>query len=91
MYREYNSIIENKIYILVNLLKGRKAIKSRWVAKGFLQREGIDFDQIWVSVVSLMGVRALIAWATANGWFIRQSDVKTAFLNGEIEEEVYIE
>jgi hypothetical protein len=73
MQREYDSIIENKIYIFVNLSKGRKAIKSkwifnvkvtklnelnglefksqiifknRWVAKGFFQRENIDFDQI---------------------------------------------
>jgi hypothetical protein len=71
MQRKYDSIIENKIYIFVNLLKGRKAIKSkwvfdmkiiklneldgsefkfqtmfksRWVAKGFLQRENINFD-----------------------------------------------
>jgi hypothetical protein len=88
MQREYNSIIKNKIYILVNLSKGRIAIKdkwifdvkitksnefdgpefkfqiifkNRWVAKDFLQRKGIDFDQIWVSVVSPMGARALIA------------------------------
>jgi hypothetical protein len=65
--------------------------KARWVAKGYLQRHGIDFDQIWASVVKLMIYKVLFAYAVANQWHIRQGDVKTAFLNGEITEEVYVE
>ena len=38
-----------------------------------------------------MTYKALFAWATANNWYIRQRDVKTAFLNGEITEDVYVE
>jgi hypothetical protein len=65
--------------------------KARWVAKGYLQRHGIDFDQTWASIVKPMTYKALFAWATANNWYIRQGDVKTAFLNGEITENVYVE
>jgi hypothetical protein len=38
-----------------------------------------------------MTYKALFAWATANSWYIRQGDVKTAFLNGEITENIYVE
>src|SRR5450755_1179102 len=64
--------------------------KARWVAKGFLQRYGIDFDQIWASVVKTMTYKMLLAFATANHWYIRQGDIKTAFLNGDIHEDIYV-
>jgi hypothetical protein len=71
--------------------KSQIIFKNKWIAKDFLQRENIDFDQIWISIVSSMGARVLIIWVTANRWFIRQSDIKTAFLNNKIEKEIYIE
>jgi hypothetical protein len=71
--------------------ESRIRYKARWVAKGYLQRHEIDFDQTWASVVKLMTYKALFAFAAANQWYIRQRDVKTAFLNGEITEEVYVE
>ena len=64
--------------------------KARWVARGFLQRYGKDFGQTWASVVKAMTYRLLFAFAVANGWYIRQGDIKTAFLNGDIEEEIYV-
>jgi hypothetical protein len=65
--------------------------KARWVAKGYLQRHEIDFDQTWASMVKSITYKALFAFAAANQWHIRQGDVKTAFLNREIIEEVYVE
>src|SRR5216117_1988686 len=65
--------------------------KTRWVAKGFIQRYDVDFDQTWASVMRLMSYKALYAWACANNWHIRQGDVKTAFLNEVITEEIYAE
>jgi hypothetical protein len=65
--------------------------KARWVAKSYLQRHGIDFDQTWASVVKSMTYKVLFAFAAANQWHIRQKDVKTAFLNEKITEEVYVE
>ena len=64
--------------------------KARLVVKGFLQRHGVDFDETWASVVKPMTFRLLYALAAKHHWFIRQGDVKTAFLNGEISENVYI-
>jgi hypothetical protein len=65
--------------------------KARWVAKGYLQRHEIDFDQTWALVIKSMTYKTLFAFAAANQWHIRQGDVKIAFLNREITEKVYVE
>lgn len=65
--------------------------KARWVIRGFEQREGIDYNETFLSVVKPMSYRALFAIAAAQDLEIEQMDVKTAFLYGEIDEEVYIE
>ena len=63
----------------------------RFVARSFSQREGVDYDEIFAPVARFTSIRTIIALASAMGWKLYQMDVKTAFLNGEIEEEVYIE
>ena len=65
--------------------------KARFVARGFSQKEGIDFEETFAPVAWYTFVRAVIAIAAAKGWKIHQMDVKTALLNGKIEEEVYLE
>ncbi|GAU43236.1 hypothetical protein TSUD_241260 [Trifolium subterraneum] len=65
--------------------------KARLVAKGFLQKPGIDFTEIFAPVARLETVRVVVALANQLSWLIVQLDVKFAFLNGTLEEEVYVE
>jgi hypothetical protein len=65
--------------------------KARLVAKGYVQRAGIDFDDVFAPVVRLESVRMMVALAAHEGWEVHHMDVKSAFLNGVIEEEVYIQ
>ena len=64
--------------------------KARFVACGFSQKEGIDYET-FAPVVRFTSIRTIIALAATMGWKLYQMDMKTTFLNGEIEEEVYIE
>jgi len=61
------------------------------VARGFLQVEGVDYEETFASVARYTSIRTIILIAAEMGWKIHQMDVKTAFLNGFIQEEVYIE
>jgi hypothetical protein len=61
------------------------------VVRGFSQIEGVDYDETFVPVVRYTYIQSIIDIATEMGWRIHQMDVKTTFLNGFIEEEVYIE
>lgn len=65
--------------------------KARLVAKGYSQRQGIDYDEVFAPVARLETIRLIISLAAQNKWKIYQMDVKSAFLNGFLEEEVYIE
>jgi len=65
--------------------------KARFVAKGFSQVEGIDYEETFAPVARYSSIRSILSLSSQMGWKIHQMDVKTAFLNGLIEEEVYIE
>jgi hypothetical protein len=65
--------------------------KSRWVVRGFEQREGLDYNDTFASVVKPMSYKLLFAIAAAYDLEIEQMDVKTAFLYGDIDVEVYVE
>ena len=58
---------------------------------GFSQVEGVDYDETFASVARYTSIRALISIAAEMGWKIHQMDVKITFLNGIIQEEVYVE
>ncbi|GJV19115.1 retrovirus-related pol polyprotein from transposon TNT 1-94 [Tanacetum coccineum] len=64
--------------------------KARLVAKGYAQEEGIDFEESFALVARLEAVRIFVAYATHKSFPIYQVDVKTAFLNGPLKEEVYV-
>jgi hypothetical protein len=65
--------------------------KARLVAKGYSQVEGLDFGETYAPVGRLESIRILLAYATYHGFKLYQMDVKSAFLNGPIKEEVYVE
>jgi hypothetical protein len=64
--------------------------KSRLVAKGFSQKEGIDYEETFAPVSRLEAIRILLAFSVDKGFKLHQMDVKSAFLNGVLEEEVYV-
>jgi hypothetical protein len=64
--------------------------KSRLVALRFSQKEGIDYEETFTPVVRLEAIRILLAFFVAKGFKLHQMDVKSAFLNGVLEEEVYV-
>jgi hypothetical protein len=65
--------------------------KARFVARGFSQKEGEDYDETFAPVARYTSIRVIISLSASMGWNLHQMDVKTTFLNGAIEEEVYIE
>jgi hypothetical protein len=65
--------------------------KARLVVKGYAQRRGIDYDEVFAPVAMLDTIRLLIALAAHKGWEVHHLDVKSAFLNGDLLEEVFIE
>nr|GFA44244.1 copia protein [Tanacetum cinerariifolium] len=64
--------------------------KARLVAKGYRQEEGIDFEESFAPVARIEAIRIFIANAVSRNMTVYQMDVKTAFLNGELKEEVYV-
>ncbi|GJU01735.1 retrovirus-related pol polyprotein from transposon TNT 1-94 [Tanacetum coccineum] len=71
-------------------LDEEEAIKARLVAQGYNQQEGIDYDETYAPVAILESIRILLAYACALDFKLFQMDVKSAFLNGFINEEVYM-
>jgi hypothetical protein len=102
---EIDALAKNGTWDLVDLPPGRKAVKSKWVfklktdgryrarlvAKGFTQIPGIDFDETFSPVARFESLRLLLALAALEDWEIHQLDVKSAFLNGVLDEEIYME
>lgn len=64
--------------------------KARLVVKGFRQKHGINYDETFLSVAMLKSIRIMLAIVAYYDYEIWQMEVKTAFLNGNLEEDVYI-
>ena len=64
--------------------------KARLVAQGYSQQEGIDYTETFALVARLEAIRLLLSYAINHGIILYQIDVKSAFLNGVIEEEVFV-
>jgi hypothetical protein len=65
--------------------------KARLVAKEYVQRHGIDYEEVFAPVARMESVRVLLAVAAHRSWSVHHMDVKSAFLNGELVEEVYVQ
>ncbi len=65
--------------------------KARFVARGFTQILGLDYNETYAPVVSTVSLRIVLAMMAAKGWDMTQLDVETAFLNSDIDEEIYVE
>ncbi|CAM8948363.1 unnamed protein product [Rhodiola kirilowii] len=80
-------------WVFRNKMDGKGVVvrnKARLVVKGYNQQEGIDYDETFAPVARLEAIRLLIAYSTYHGFTLQQMDVKTAFLNGVLKEEVYV-
>ncbi|KAL5815400.1 hypothetical protein ACOSQ4_026041 [Xanthoceras sorbifolium] len=109
MIDEMSSMKSNKVWDLVELPNGAKAIGCKWVfktkkdslgnierykarlvAKGFTQKEGIDYTETFSPVSKKDSLRVILALVAQFDFELQQMDVKTAFLNGDLEDEVYM-
>ncbi|GKF02802.1 putative ribonuclease H-like domain-containing protein, partial [Tanacetum coccineum] len=64
--------------------------KARLVAQGYIQEEGIDYDEVFAPVARIEAIRLLLAYASFKDFVVYLMDVKSAFLYGNIKEEVYV-
>ena len=65
--------------------------KAIFVARGFFEKKGIYYDETFAPISTYTSIRVIISLAFVLGWKLQQMDVKTAFLNGKVEQEVYVE
>ena len=65
--------------------------KERFVTRGFSKKEGIDYEETFAPIARYTSIRSVLSLAVVMKWKIHQMDVKTTFLNGVVEEEVYVE
>ena len=65
--------------------------KAIFVARGFFQKEGIDYEETFAPIAKYTSIRSVLTLAAVMKWKVHQMDVKTTFLNGVVEEEVYVE
>ena len=64
--------------------------KARFMTKEYVQRQGVDFEEVFVYVARLDTVRLIFALATQHGWVVHHWDIKSTFLKGELQEEVHV-
>ena len=64
--------------------------KARLLARGFVQREGVDFEEVFAPVARMESVRLLLALAATKDWRVHHLDVKSALLNGELVKTVFV-
>ena len=107
---ELDSIMSNHTWDLVDLPKGSKPIRCKWIFRkklrtdgtidkfkarlvvvGYTQKKEIDYFDTYSPVTKISTIRSLVALAAIHGLIVHQMDVKTAFLNGDLREEIYVE
>ncbi|GKA40559.1 putative ribonuclease H-like domain-containing protein, partial [Tanacetum coccineum] len=79
-------------WVLKNKKDGRGLLKNkeRLVAQGYTQEEGIDYDEVFAHVARIEAIRLFLAYASFKDFMVYQMDIKSAFLYGKIEKEVYV-
>ncbi|GJW51255.1 retrotransposon protein, putative, ty1-copia subclass [Tanacetum coccineum] len=109
MNAEIQSMMDNMVWVLVDLPPGCKTVGSKWifkkktdmdgivhtykarlVAKGYTQLYGVDYEETFSPVADIRAIRILISIAAFYDYEIWQMDVKTAFLNGYLDEDIYM-
>ncbi|GKA33747.1 putative ribonuclease H-like domain-containing protein [Tanacetum coccineum] len=90
MQEEIHEFERLEVWELVHVQTTVLKNKARLVAQGFRQEEGIDFEESFAPVARIEAIRIFVANAAHKNMTIYQMDVKTAFLNGELKEEVYV-
>ena len=99
-------VLENNVWDVVKLPAGFSAVDTRWInnhkthpvpkdksryiARGFRQRKGVDYSETYAPVAKLTSLRIFLTLATVLHMFTYQMDIKTAFLNASLEEEIYL-
>lgn len=79
------------VFKLKETANGEKKYKTRFVAKGFSQKYGENYDEIFAPVVKQSTIRSLLAIASNQGMKVKHIDIKTAFLYGELDAEIYVD
>lgn len=88
---EDKRVLQNKwVYRIKHEVGGSKRYKARLVVKGFRQKQGIDYNEIFSPVVKMTSIRVILSLVAVQDMFLEQLDVKTAFLHGDLEEEIYM-
>ena len=83
--------LHNKwVYRIKNEHDGSKCYKAKLVVKGFQQKEGIDYINIFSLVVKMSTIRLVLGMVVAENLHLEQLDVKTTFLRGDLEEDLYM-
>ncbi|RVW67710.1 Retrovirus-related Pol polyprotein from transposon TNT 1-94 [Vitis vinifera] len=83
--------LHNKwVYRIKNEHDGSKRYKARLVVKGFQQKEGIDYTEIFPPIVKMSTIRLVLGMVAAENLHLEQLDVKTTFLHGDLEEDLYM-
>nr|KAJ0199866.1 hypothetical protein LSAT_V11C600331950 [Lactuca sativa] len=102
IHDEIDSIMHNNTMVFSNLPLGCKVLGRKWILKrkmkyksklviqGFWQKEGINFFDTYSNVARISTFRLLLALAAIHNLVIHQMDVKTLFMNGESDEEIYM-
>ena len=102
---EYDSLMDNKTWVLVPRPKDKPVVTCRWVydkkhdgrlkarlvARGFTQVWGENYNETFSPVARYESIRYLAAHAALEDWEMEAMDVKTAFLNGDLDEEIYMD
>ena len=109
MDSEYQLVMKNNTWQLIDLPPGKKPIGCRWifkikykedgtvdkykarlVAQGYAQKEGIDYDETIAPIAKIKTMRMIFSLVSQFRWKVHQMDVKSAFLNRDLQEEVYM-
>jgi hypothetical protein len=107
VFQENSSIIKTDVWEIIPIPEDKSVVSSKWIYKikyatdgsidkykarfvawGFSQKGGVDYEKTFTPVARYTSIRAIISIATQMGW---KMDIKTSFLNGKIEEVVYLE
>ena len=78
------------VYRLKNEHDGSKRYKARLVVKGFQQKEGIDYTEIFSPVVKMLAIKLVLGMVVAENLHLEQLNVKMAFVYGDLEEDIYM-